>query len=336
VCPLIVATNGGRMAIVAEQAVDLAPDPGDRGLATQDPSELARRTARAWELLTDLAAGADLEDGTRTDRTAKELLTGLGRWPDSRWVAEALAEARAGSSPAERIDQDAEEDRLRAAHRRATGAAVIRALRRAGTQAEAFFGSKDDEAYGLRSTASTLGPLPLRTFLHATAYRVTVAALDLQPALGTDAAPAFAELMELGLVALVDVVGALSAREGLSAQLTGDTDVGVWTFVAADGSWRVVGAEAGVRPPAGPAVIGSAQVLLDVSSGRADDVGGLYRRHELRLEDVPGLLRLAPLLDQVPGIPGAPGLRFAARGFELASRTMSAFGRLRRPFSQSG
>jgi hypothetical protein len=48
------------------------------------------------------------------------------------------------------------------------------------------------------------------------------------------------------------------------------------------------------------------------------------------------MLRLAPLLDQVPGIPGASGLKLAARSLELASRTLgragSALGKLRRSF----
>ena len=327
------------MAIVTEPPPDLAPDlapsPGDRGLATQESEELARRTLRAWDLIAELAETTDLAATTLTGRTAKDLLTGLGRWPDSRWVAEALVEAETGeetgTSSGGRTDQDADEDRLRDAHRSATRAQLITSLRRAGKEARAFFGSNDDETYGLAPVASPLGPIPLRTFLHATSYRLAVAALDLPSSPDTD--PAVSEIVELGVVALVDAVGALSAREGLVVHVTGDTDAGAWTFSAADGSWTLTEWE--VRPP-GPAVICTARTLLEVSSGRAEDVAGMYRRGELKLEDVPGMLRLVPLLDHVPGIPGAAGLKLAARSFELASKTLglagNALGKLRRPF----
>ena len=328
------------MAIVTEPVPNLAPSPGDRGLATRAPEELARRTVRAWELIAALAETTDLAATTYTGRTAKDLLTGLGRWPDSRWVAEAVAEAsggaldgatsRGGTSDG-RTDQDADEDALREAHASATRAALIASLRRAGTEASAFFGSGDDDAYGLRPVASPLGPIPLRTFLHATAYRLAVAALDLPSTPETEAA--VTELVGLGVVALVDAVGALSAREDLVVHVTADTDIGPWTFSAADASWTLI--EVPVRPP-GPAVICTARTLLEVTSGRAEDVAGMYRRGDLKLEDVPGMLRLVPLLDHVPGIPGAASLKLAARSFELASKTLglagSALGRLRRPF----
>ena len=41
------------MAIVTEPAPELSPSAGDRGLATEDPGELSRRTLRAWELITE-------------------------------------------------------------------------------------------------------------------------------------------------------------------------------------------------------------------------------------------------------------------------------------------
>src|SRR3954447_14617215 len=323
------------MAIVTEGLQNLAPSPGDRGLATQDPEELARRTVRAWDLIAELAATTDLAATTYTGRTAKDLLTGLGRWPDSRWVAELLVEAAAEGATAAasdgRTDQDADEERLRDAHRDATRAALTASLQRAGSEAKAYFGSADDTVYGLRPVASPLGPIPLRTFLHATAYRLAVAALDLPASPDTEAA--VDELVALGMVALVDAVGALSAREGLVARLSADTDAGTWTFAAAEESWTLT--ESDVRP-AGPAVICTARTLLQVTSGRAEDVGGMYRRGDLKLDDVPGMLRLVPLLDHVPGIPGAASLKLAARSFELASKTLglagSALGRLRRSF----
>ena len=179
--------------------------------------------------------------------------------------------------------------------------------------------------------ASQLGPLPLRTFLHATAYRVAIAGLDLEPALHEPMPDELTELVELGLVALVDVLGALAAREGLSTWLTGVTDQGVWTFAAEPGIWRITGVD---EQPSG-----SRGGRLGQDAARHHGWARRRRRRalpqgEVRLEDVPGMLRLAPLLDQVPGIPGASGLKLAARSLDLASRTLgragSAFGRLRR------
>ncbi len=166
-----------------------------------------------------------------------------------------------------RTDQDADEDRLRDAHRSATRAALITSLRRAGKEARAFFGSQDDDAYGLAPVASPLGPIPLRTFLHATSYRLAVAALDLPSSPDTDAA--VDEIVALGVVALVDAVGRSRRAKDSSSMSPATRTSARATFSAAEGSWTLT--ESGVRPP-GPAVICTARTLLKVSSGRAEDV----------------------------------------------------------------
>ena len=62
----------------------------------------------------------------------------------------------------------------------------------------------------------------------------------------------------------------------------------------------------------GPAVEGSAELLLDAASGRINPVPAVALRR-LKVHDVGGLLRLAPIVQAVPGIPGGPILQLAAR-----------------------
>ena len=63
---------------------------------------------------------------------------------------------------------------------------------------------------------------------------------------------------------------------------------------------------------AGPAVEGSAQLLLEAASGRINPVPAVARRR-LKVHDVGGLLTLAPIVQAVPGIPGGPILQLAAK-----------------------
>jgi hypothetical protein len=78
----------------------------------------------------------------------------------------------------------------------------------------------------------------------------------------------------------------------------------------------------------GPRIEGPVRTLLDVTAGRAD-VPRAMAAKELAFHDVPGLLALAPLVEQVPGIPG--------RGALVASiRAVNAVGSLVRmlPFGR--
>ena len=306
----------------------LSPDPGERGLL-QDLEELTRRVGRSWELAADVARRLpDPQAPGRTGRSALETLVGIARWDDSRWAAEAHADALEGS--ARRVDGDAEEDALRTAHADASLADVVAGLERAGKEAVELLGHASAADLAL-PTSTVLGPLPLATYLHASTYRVAVALLDVEPVLG-GALPD--EVVELGLVGLVDSVGGLAAREGGAVSLTAATDHGIWAFGARDGEWRLAGPLPG--EPGGATVRAPARVLLDIGSGRAEDVGGLHKQGVLALDDVPALLRLAPLLDHVGHVQGAGALKLAARSMELANRAASAasaaFGKLRRPF----
>ena len=64
--------------------------------------------------------------------------------------------------------------------------------------------------------------------------------------------------------------------------------------------------------PEGPGVEGAADLLLEAAAGRVNPVPAVARR-QLRVHDATGLLRLAPIVRHVPGIPGGPVLQLAAR-----------------------
>jgi hypothetical protein len=63
---------------------------------------------------------------------------------------------------------------------------------------------------------------------------------------------------------------------------------------------------------AGTAVEAPAGLLLDAASGRANPVPALARR-KLKVHELSGLMRLAPIVSAAPGIPGGPILALAAR-----------------------
>ena len=63
---------------------------------------------------------------------------------------------------------------------------------------------------------------------------------------------------------------------------------------------------------AGAAVEAPAELLLEAASGRINPVPAVARRR-LKVHDVGGLLKLAPIVQAVPGIPGGPILQLAAR-----------------------
>ena len=307
----------------------LDPSPGSRGFATDDRASLAHRVVAAWELWRSTRSRPTSRRRRRTKgRTGRDVLAPVGRWSDSRGFADVVADARAGRTG--RIDQEAYEQALRVSHRQASPTEVVASVRAAGAEVEAWLGSAEDDSDGLMLTSTPLGAMPIRTFVHAAVYQLAVVALDLE---GCSPTPAPDPLLGLGLVALVDSTGCLAARRGLDASLVADarTDApdhrggGVWGFGAADGAWCV--AELG--EPEGPAITATTRVVLDITAGRTANVPGLVASGALRLHDVPGLLRLAPLVDEVPGIPGASALKAATISLNAASAVL---GRLRRPF----
>jgi hypothetical protein len=285
----------------------LDPTPGDRGVASADAQQAGQRALAAWDAFLTVTEAADLSAPARAKgRTGREVVLPLGSWPESRSLDEVLDDARNGRLAAHH-DQDEVDERVRAAHRDAGDAEALDAVRAARDNLAGWLAAGDPEGLALRETRSVLGPLPVLTYLHATAYHLAVCALDLEPC-GTRADPA---LLTAGVIALVDTTGALAARQGVTGSITAVLPHGTWGFASRGPDWRTARLSDGA--PTGPAVEADPRVIVDVTAGRVANVPHLWRRRELVTHDLPGLLRLAPVIEQVPGIPGGLALRTASR-----------------------
>lgn len=308
---------------MAQLPASLLPSPGDHGLATTDRARLAASVERAWQLFSALAEPLDLGAPTRArGLTVREVITPLGAWSDNRPLEQLLREARSGVVGDH--DQAALVDAVRAAHADEPREAVLAALRAQGGQMTAWLDSPDADVDGLLPVASMLGTIPLLTFLHASTYPLATSALDLEQA----GAVVPDELLELGLVGVLDTIGALAARQGLTASLVAVSPTFCAGVGAVPGAWRTADLDPADGDALGPRVQGEVRVLLDVTASRAD-VPRAMGSGALALHDVPGLLALAPLVEQVPGIPGGGALR-------ASMRAVSAVGSLLRrlPFGR--
>ena len=295
----------------------LDPSPGERGLASAPDDRLARSVARSWELFVAMVDDVDLDAVTRAKGlTAREVVIPLGAWHDNRPLADLVADARRGTG-GDHV-QSALVDAVRAAHLGDSDDEVREALRRQGRELSSYLAAPDPEGLRDAPVASMLGTLPLVTFLHAATYPLATSALDLERA----GAVVPAELLDLGLLGLVDTIGALAARLGLTASIAAVTPTYAVGTGSHKGSWhtRVLWPETPgptFDPPAdsasyGPSVRGTARILLDVTAGRAD-VPGAVARKELAVHDISGLMALAPIVEAVPGIPGRTALVAAIR-----------------------
>lgn len=298
-------------------AAALVPSPGEQGVLSSDADGAGARALACWDGLIALAEKADLHAVARAKgRLGREVLLPLGNWPQTRSLEQILADARAGRTTPP-VDLELEEREVLAAHAGATNTEVIDGLRASRDDLAAFLDSGPDEDLAL-PTASPLGPLPVLTLLHAIAYQLAVCALDLEPCGATPPD----DLLERGVVALVDTTGALAARQGIQGSITAIMPGSVWGFAAQDGSWRTAELPRWVGTPDGPAVQARARVILDVTSGRNLNVPGLWRDGSLVTHDLAGLARLTPVLDQVPGIPGGTALKAASRAFSGVGRIL--------------
>jgi hypothetical protein len=117
-------------------------------------------------------------------------------------------------------------------------------------------------------------------------------------------------VLQSALAALADVTGALAASMGITGGVTLATPDGGWAFAADPHGWTVRPVAAGEY--AGPAVEAPAQLLLEAASGRINPVPAVARRR-LKVHEIGGLLKLAPIVQAVPGIPGGPILQLAAK-----------------------
>jgi hypothetical protein len=283
----------------------------------------------AWDDFLPLVEQVDLDRATRLPGwRAREVAVHLGVWDDYDALAGLVASARkglAGADPdVEAPDVDAANARVTAAHRHASRAEVLGALARHRGALERYL-TREPPALDGALTVGPVGPLPLLSVLLGEAYELAVHGLDLHAA----GAPApSARLLDAGLAALADVTGALAARSGVTGGATLQTPDGGWRFAAQDGGWTVAqvpGSRSGTRQ-AGTVVEGEAAVLLDASAGRGNPVLALARRR-IAVHDMGGLLRLAPIVEAAPNVPGGPLLQVAARSLSGASGLL---GRLHR------
>jgi len=297
---------------VTQLPEDLTPRPGERGLATSDPDRLAAGIAQSWALFAAMVDDVDLDAVSRAKGLrAREVVIPLGAWDDNRPLAELLDEARRGVVGEH--DQGALVDAVRLAHRDEPDDEIREALRRQGDEMEHFLYGADVERLGALPVASMLGTLPVATFLHAATYPLATSALDLEQA-GAHVPDA---LLDNGLLGLVDTIGALAARQGITASIAAITPRGIFATGATGGSWTTTRLDADTLDSAspeavGPSVEGPARLILDITAGRAD-IPTVVRRKEASIHDLAGLLALTPVVEQVPGIPGRAALVAAIR-----------------------
>ena len=285
-----------------------SPDAPTKGFLSTEPDELARRTIRGWELFLDAVEGVDLNGPSRSrKRGAREMVVGLGTWPDSRGIPDIVADARAGRPTTEPF-ADASK-RLFAAHRAATDAQVLGSIVESLVQTRQWFEQGVLESDGDLLTPSALGPLPVGTVLHMALYQLAITVRDLAPA----GAPGRPELDALGLAALLDSSAAVAARIGLTASAAAIGDQVAVSIDIANNGWISTRAD----NPAFPGVFGPEGVMLDLAAGRAD-LKAMLRR--LRFRNPRGMLALAPVVDDVPDLPGGPLLRQIARWARVLGR----------------
>jgi uncharacterized protein (TIGR03083 family) len=260
----------------------------------------------AWDAFIDRAGTVDLDRPSRLPGwRAHEICVHLGCWDENTAMADLIASARSGAEGTP-PDVDAVNARVTAAHRDATAEEVLDGLRR-NREATARYLAEEPVELDTAPTVSVVGRLPLLGVVLGQAYELAVHGLDL---VSCGAEPPPPEVLHSGLAALVDVTGALAAAMDITGRVTLATPEGGWGFLAGPHGWTVGEVPAGAVE--GPAVEARADLLLEAASGRINPVPAVARRR-LKVHEVGGLLKLAPIVQAVPGIPGGPILQLAAR-----------------------
>ncbi|WP_456599164.1 maleylpyruvate isomerase N-terminal domain-containing protein [Blastococcus sp. SYSU DS0616] len=279
---------------------------GHQGMAEAGRDAVAGMVLDAWDAFLAQAESVDLDRRSRLPGwRAHEICVHLGCWDDHTALPDLIASARtggAGTPP----DPDAVNARVTAAHRDTSRAEVLAALRR-NREATARYLADEPVELDTAPAVSVVGRLPLLSVVLGQAYELAVHGLDL---VSCGAPPPPGPVLQSGLAALTDVTGALAASSGIAGRVSLVTPDGGWGFTADDDGWRVRRVPPGVVE--GPAVEATPELLLDAAAGRVNPVPAVARRR-LKVHDVPGLLQLAPIVQQVPGIPGGPILQLAAR-----------------------
>jgi uncharacterized protein (TIGR03083 family) len=310
---------------VPPPSTGLRPEPGERGLASGHPDEVAALLSGAWGAMLDLAVRVDLDAPSRLRGwSARDVLVHLGSWDEVATPLEERADdARTGRVRSE-DDADARNAMVVTAHHDAGLDEITTALRAGRDRALSFLQSPDVEVVGPRWVDSKMGQLPMTGVLVAQAYELAVHAIDLLAPVPDQVPDA---LLDAGTGALVDVAGALAARHGVTETFAVLTPAGCWATGTTDGAWTTLRLAPGVQASAlgWPAVAGSAQDVLDASAGRAIAVQLLATRR-LRVHGVPGLLRLLPALGSVPGFPSGPALQATLRALSQTGRMAGRLG----------
>jgi hypothetical protein len=289
--------------------------PGRAGLASLPLAEQRERVLASWDGFLAAAEDVDLDRPSRLPGwTGHDVLVHVGDWPGVATLDALLAEARSGTIMPP-YDADAVNAGIVAAHRDVPRADVLAAVRRSRDRLAEWFDAPDAAdgplALGLARVMSAVGELPLLTVVSASGYELAVHALDL--GVRPDD-----RLLDAGLAALVDVTGVFAHRRGLRSALTAWTGREGWQVRTDRDGWITTAVQE--RPP-GAAVEGDAAVLLDASAGRRA-VPALLATRTMRVHGLADLVRLAPIVDEVPGLPGGPALKAAARWVAGAGRLL--------------
>ena len=279
---------------------------GPRGLADAGRAVVGPLVLEAWDAFLEHAAEVDLDRPSRLPGwRAHEICVHLGCWDDHAALSDLVSSARSGGR-GPRPDPDAVNARVTAAHRNASHDEVLAALRR-NRDATARYLEEEPLELDTAPAVSVVGRLPLLGVVLGQAYELAVHGLDL---VGCGAQPPPPPVLQSGLAALTDVTGALAASLDITGGAALSGPDGGWSFETDGGSWTVRRLPPG--RPDGPAVEASADLLLEAAAGRVNPVPAVARR-QLKVHDPAGLLRLAPIVRHVPGIPGGPVLQLAAR-----------------------
>lgn len=298
---------------------------GRCGTAQAPVDELGAAVLTAWDAFLDVARSADLDRPSRLPGwSGRDTCIHLGDWDDHRVMTGIVQAAREGGGQ-QPGHPDGANTRLVAAHRDASSEQVLAALQNARDALAAWFAGPGPAELGRARVASSIGSLPLLSLVHAGVYELAVHALDLGPCGAMAPPPA---LLDRGLAALMDATGALSARAGIHLTVTAQAPGGGWSFSSDHDGWTTRPVPAGHFDGVG--VRGTAADLLDASAGRSA-LPMLLVSRRLHVQQLPSFMRLAPLVSEVPGLPGGAALKAGIGGLGAVTGGVGKLlGKLRR------